>query len=64
MLVARHAPSGELHYGEAFTRMLESIRDAYAANAENGHKPYIDDPGLPGSSPCGPKWPGRKQRQR
>lgn len=49
VLVAKHAPAGELHYGEAFTRMLESIRDAYATNAEYGLKPTIDDPGLPGS---------------
>ncbi|MEP6899822.1 MAG: hypothetical protein ABI870_14955 [Rhodanobacter sp.] len=50
VLVAKHAPSGELHYGEAFTRMLENIRDACARDAENGYKPYIDDPGLSGNN--------------
>lgn len=44
VLVARHAPDDELHYGEAFAQMLESIADTYG-----DEKPYIDDPGLPGN---------------
>lgn len=44
VLVAKHAPEDEQHYGEAFARMLESIADTYG-----DQKPYIDDPGLPGN---------------
>ena len=49
VLVAHHAPSGEIHYGEAFAQMLQGIYDAYGALAELGEKPFIADPGLPGS---------------
>lgn len=50
VLVAKHAPQDEAHYGEAFAQMLESIYDAYGALAEAGYKPHIDDPGLPGNN--------------
>lgn len=50
VLVAHHAPRDEIHYGEAFAQMLESIYDHYGAQAEAGIKPHIDDPGLPGNN--------------
>jgi len=46
VLVAKHAPISETHYGEAFAQMLENIYSAYG----NGGKPSIQDPGLPTSS--------------
>lgn len=46
VLVAKHAPINETHYGEAFAQMLENIYSAYG----HGDKPSIEDPGLPGSS--------------
>lgn len=49
VLVAKHAPKDETHYGEAFAQMLRSIYDAYGAWAEAGVKPRIDDPGLMGN---------------
>lgn len=49
VLVARHAPSNESHYGEAFAQMLQTIVDAYGALADVDQKPYLDDPGLPGN---------------
>ncbi|MEP1079369.1 hypothetical protein NDI52_28580 [Leptolyngbya sp. PL-A3] len=49
VLVSKHAPSGESHYGEAFAQMLENISAAYAGLAEMGIKPFIEDPGLPGN---------------
>jgi hypothetical protein len=50
VLVSKHAPSAESHYGEAFAQMLENIYATYGALAESGNKPYLDDPGLPGSN--------------
>lgn len=49
VLVSKHAPIGEKHYGEAITQVLESIYSAYGSLAEGGTKPYIEDPGLPGN---------------
>ncbi len=49
VLVSKHAPSDESHYGEAFTQMLESIYSSYSTLAEIGIKPAIDDPSLPGN---------------
>jgi hypothetical protein len=49
VLVAKHAPKDEPHYGEAFAQMLQSIHDEYSSLAELGLKPHIDDPGLPGN---------------
>ncbi|MGI8908142.1 MAG: SMODS domain-containing nucleotidyltransferase [Candidatus Sumerlaeaceae bacterium] len=49
VLVALHAPKNESHYGEAFAKMLENIRDAYGSLANAGRKPFIEDPALPGS---------------
>jgi hypothetical protein len=49
VLVAKHAPAEEQHYGEAFAKMLESIHNAYGPLAAAGMKPSIDDPGLPGN---------------
>jgi hypothetical protein len=50
VLVAKHAPMNESHYGEAFAQMLQSIYDAYGALADVGIKPHLDDPGLPGNN--------------
>lgn len=49
VLVSKHAPSGENHFGEAFAQMLASIYDSYGGLADLGLKPTIDDPSLPGS---------------
>ena len=49
VLVSKHAPADETHYGEAFARMLESIYASYGTLASLGIKPTIDDPGLPGN---------------
>ena len=49
VLVSLHAPKGEAHYGEAFTKMLENITNAYRGLANAGLKPTIFDPSLPGN---------------
>lgn len=49
VLVSKHSPADETHYGEAFARMLESIYASYGKLASLGIKPTIDDPGLPGN---------------
>lgn len=49
VLVCKHAPLNESHFGEAFAKMLESIYAAYGFLAERNIKPIIDDPGLPGN---------------
>ncbi|QWT22088.1 hypothetical protein KPL74_08785 [Bacillus sp. NP157] len=49
VLVSMYAPVNETHYGEAFARMLEGLRDAHAAQAEMDIKPFINDPGLWGN---------------
>jgi hypothetical protein len=46
VLVARHAPKGETHYGEAFAKTLENIYAAYKDDAENDIKPVIQDPSV------------------
>ncbi len=48
-LVAEHAPKGEKHWGEAFTKLLESIYAAYSTSAALGLKPTIHDPGMLGN---------------
>lgn len=50
VLVARHAPRYETHYGETFAKMLENIYAQYGSLAEAGVKPHIDDPGLSGNN--------------
>ncbi len=47
VLVSKHAPSNEKHYGEAFAKMFESIYASYGTLAEAGIKPTIADPALP-----------------
>ena len=49
VLVSKHAPINESHFGEAFAKMLENIYASYVFLAENNLKPVIDDPGLPGN---------------
>lgn len=49
VLVSRHAPVSETHYGEAFAQMLQNIYDAYGALADLNSKPTIEDPSLPGN---------------
>jgi hypothetical protein len=49
VLVSKHAPVGETHYGEAFAQLLENIHAAYKTLADAGVKPWIEDPSLPGN---------------
>ena len=49
MLLAKHSPTDETHFGEAFTKTLENIRDAYGAHASSDLKPFIADPAIPSS---------------
>jgi hypothetical protein len=49
VLVAKHAPLAETHYGEAFAATLENIYAAYSALAAIDLMPNIDDPSLPGN---------------
>lgn len=49
MLVAMHGPTDETHFGEAFTKTLENMHDAYALDALIGVKPAIADPAAPWS---------------
>lgn len=44
MLVARHAPTTEAHYGEAFAQLLRNIYNAYAYDALIDQKPFLADP--------------------
>ncbi|WP_349958086.1 nucleotidyltransferase [Rhizobium sp. ZPR3] len=46
VLTALHAPKNEVHYGEAFAQMLESIHRAYGFQAEMDIKPFISDPSV------------------
>lgn len=50
VLVATHAPRDETHYGECFAQMLENIALQYGSMADDDQKPWIDDPGMPGSN--------------
>jgi predicted nucleotidyltransferase len=47
VLVAAFAPTDELHYGEAFTQLLENISGEYGAFASMDWKPTISDPASP-----------------
>lgn len=49
VLVSLHAPTDEVHYGEAFAQLLENIHSEYALLAELNLKPRIEDPALPGN---------------
>ncbi|OYW21975.1 MAG: nucleotidyltransferase [Burkholderiales bacterium 12-64-5] len=49
VLVSKHAPKSETHYGEAVAQLLENIYAEYGATAALGIVPVIDDPGLPGN---------------
>ncbi len=49
VLVAKHAPQDEKHFGEAFARLLENIHAAYAGLAMLNIKPEIWDPAVPGN---------------
>lgn len=49
VLVARHAPKGETHYGEAFAKTLENIYATYKDQAERDEKPVIEDPSVKNS---------------
>lgn len=46
VLVARHAPKTETHFGEAFAKTLENIHAAYKDDAANDIKPVIQDPSV------------------
>jgi hypothetical protein len=47
VLVGRHAPAGETHYGEAFAQMLANIHAAYGPLAAIDRKPFLADPADP-----------------
>ena len=49
VLVARHAPRKETHWGEAFAQTLENIYDAYRDEAARDEKPFIEDPSVKNS---------------
>lgn len=49
VLVAKHAPKTETHYGECFAQMLESIVASYGDMADIDQKPWLEDPGMPGN---------------
>ena len=49
MLLAMHGPTRETHFGEAFTKTLENIREAYGTHGSNAVKPFIPDPAVPSS---------------
>jgi len=49
LLVAKHAPRTETHYGEAFAQTLESIHAAYSSLAKAGQKPQLWDPAIRGN---------------
>ncbi|MDF0498157.1 SMODS domain-containing nucleotidyltransferase [Bradyrhizobium yuanmingense] len=47
VLVGRHAPADETHYGAAFAQLLSNIHTAYGALAVLDRKPFIADPADP-----------------
>lgn len=49
VLMSRHGPHAETHYGEAFARTLDNIRAAYAFGTHVTQKPFIADPAVSGS---------------
>jgi predicted nucleotidyltransferase len=49
VLVAKHAPKNEVHFGEAFAQLLESIYGSYKYLADLDMKPRLDDPAVPGN---------------
>lgn len=60
VLVARHAPRNETHWGEAFAQTLENIYEAYKDDAERDIKPFIEDPSVKNNDILGkvtvPQW--------
>lgn len=46
VLIAKHAPRDETHYGEMFAQLLENIANAYGDMAERGKKPFLADPAM------------------
>ena len=46
VLVARHGPQYETHYGECIAQTFASIHAAHGADAARGIKPFIGDPAL------------------
>lgn len=60
VLVARHAPRNETHWGEAFAQTLENIYTAYRDQAARDQKPVIEDPSVKNSDILGkvsvPQW--------
>jgi hypothetical protein len=47
VLVSKHAPSSETHYGAAFVQLLDNIYAAYRTLAAIDQKPFISDPADP-----------------
>ncbi|WP_372012439.1 nucleotidyltransferase [Tistrella mobilis] len=53
VLVSRHAPTAEAHYGEAFAQLLTNIYNEYAGLAANNQKPFLADPADPSNDILG-----------
>ena len=53
VLVSRHAPTAEIHYGEAFSQLLTNIYNEYALLAANNQKPFLADPADPSNDILG-----------
>jgi len=49
VLVARHGPRNETHWGEAFAQTLENIYEKYKDAAARDEKPFIEDPSVKNS---------------
>ncbi len=53
VLVSRHAPTAEAHYGEACAQLLTIIYSEYAWLATNNQKPFLADPADPSNDILG-----------
>lgn len=53
VLVSRHAPATETHYGEGFAQLLANIYNEYAWLAANNQKPFLADPADPSNDILG-----------
>ena len=49
MLLSRHGPTDETHFGEAFTKTLENLHAEHHLDALVGRKPFIADPAVSSS---------------
>jgi len=49
-LVARHMSYQKKNYEDLLVELLESVRDAYQWDVDNGKVPFLEDPSVPGSN--------------